>query len=403
MGDEHDAQRHAQGKSAIGRKTGIDHGSVSGIRWLVSPEQMPLPSDADPDAIMQGLVCICARMQPWRDHAVAALSQGHGQGDCVRPHGEHDDATERHPPCDRHRRSRRGAIVDFYTRTLGLRLVKKTVNFDDPGTYHLYYGDEQGQPGTILTFFPWEHAAAGRLGVGQTQETLFRVPEGAIGYWTHRFLEHGVTHQGPAKRFGETVLPFKDPDGMHLALVGRARRRERAGLERRRRSGRACDPRLPRRQPAAGGRGADGGDPDRRAGLRGDRARRCAHALRGERTRPWAASSTSAVAGGFPAGRMGAGSVHHIAFRAADDAAQAAMVEKLARDHGIQTTEQKDRNYFRSVYFREPGGILFEIATDDPGFAADEPRGIARAGAEAAAGSWRRTAARSRRVLPALA
>ena len=87
--------------------------------------------------------------------------------------------------------------LDFYTRTLGLRLVKKTVNFDDPGTYHFYYGDEAGQPGTILTFFPWEHAAPGRLGIGETQETVFRVPEGAIGYWTHRLVEKGVPHEAP--------------------------------------------------------------------------------------------------------------------------------------------------------------------------------------------------------------
>jgi glyoxalase family protein len=85
--------------------------------------------------------------------------------------------------------------IDFYTRTLGLRMVKKTVNFDDPGTYHFYYGDETGHPGTILTFFPWEHVPPGRLGVGETLETLFRVPEGSIGYWTHRFIEKGVAHE----------------------------------------------------------------------------------------------------------------------------------------------------------------------------------------------------------------
>lgn len=110
--------------------------------------------------------------------------------------------------------------LDFYTGTLGMRLVKKTVNFDDPGTYHLYFGDETGQPGTILTFFPWEHAALGRVGLGETQETVFRVPQGSIGYWTHRFLEKGVKHQALAKRFGETILSFTDPDGMRLALVG---------------------------------------------------------------------------------------------------------------------------------------------------------------------------------------
>ena len=98
--------------------------------------------------------------------------------------------------------------------------MKRTVNFDDPGTYHFYYGDETGQPGTILTFFPWEHAAPGRGGVGQTQQTAFRVPAASLGYWTHRFVEKGVAHQPPEKRFGEWVLSFVDPDGMSLALVG---------------------------------------------------------------------------------------------------------------------------------------------------------------------------------------
>ena len=110
--------------------------------------------------------------------------------------------------------------LDFYSRTLGLRFVKRTVNFDDPGTYHLYYGDETGQPGSILTFFPWAHVAPGRLGVGEAQETMFRVPESAIGYWTHRLVEKGVVHETLTKRFGESVLPFRDPDGMRLALVG---------------------------------------------------------------------------------------------------------------------------------------------------------------------------------------
>src|SRR4051794_7520552 len=109
--------------------------------------------------------------------------------------------------------------VAFYTGTLGLRLVKRTVNFDDPGTYHLYYGDERGAPGTILTFFPWEHVAPGRLGIGQTSETMLRVPEGSLGYWAQRLIERGVPHGTPERRFGETVLPLKDPDGMALALV----------------------------------------------------------------------------------------------------------------------------------------------------------------------------------------
>src|SRR5271156_3430421 len=110
--------------------------------------------------------------------------------------------------------------LDFYTGALGLRLVKKTVNFDDPGTYHLYYGDETGGPGTILTFFPWEGVPPGRLGIGEAQETTFRIPEASIAYWTHRLLEKGVAHEALTKRFGEPVLPFRDPDGMRLALVG---------------------------------------------------------------------------------------------------------------------------------------------------------------------------------------
>ena len=113
-----------------------------------------------------------------------------------------------------------GRNLDFYTRTLGLRFVKKTVNFDDPGTYHLYYGDEVGHPGTILTFFPWEHASPGRAGVGLTQQTAFRVPARSIAYWTHRLIEKGVTDGKVGKRFGQSVLEFTDPDGMGLALVG---------------------------------------------------------------------------------------------------------------------------------------------------------------------------------------
>src|SRR6202521_3273503 len=110
--------------------------------------------------------------------------------------------------------------LEFYRSVLGLRFVKRTVNFDDPGTYHFYYGDEVGHPGTILTFFTWEHAAPGRAGVGFTQQTSFRVPRSSIGYWTHRFIEKGIAHEPLEKRFGDSVLPFADPDGMKLALVG---------------------------------------------------------------------------------------------------------------------------------------------------------------------------------------
>jgi glyoxalase family protein len=262
--------------------------------------------------------------------------------------------------------------LEFYTQILGLRLVKKTVNFDDPGTYHLYYGDEAGQPGTILTFFPWEHAAPGRLGTGETQETVFRVPEGAIGYWTQRLAGKGVVHEAPQTRFGETVVAFKDPDGMRLALVAVP------GIE---------------NEPAWN----SGGIPAEHA-IRGfhsasllvsDAAPTGAILTdlfgfaeigrEGSRIRYRAGDTALGgiidlnAPGGLQQGRAGAGTVHHIAFRASSDAVQAEMVQTLLRNHGIRATEQKNRDYFRAVYFREPNGILFEIATDDPGFAVDEP------------------------------
>ena len=258
----------------------------------------------------------------------------------------------------------------FYTQVLGLRLVKRTVNFDDPYAYHLYYGDAAGSPGSIITFFPWENVAPGRLGIGETQETAFRVPQGAIGYWMHRFIDKGVAHERLEKRFGETVLPFRDPDGTRLALVAVP------GVE---------------AEPA----------PD-------DAAVPAEHALRGlhsvslllEKVAPTGAILTDVLgfaetaregfltrfeSGAVPGGivdiravgdflkpRQGGGSVHHVAFRATDDAEQAAMVRRLADNHGITPTDQQDRNYFRSVYFREPGHVLFEIATDIPGFTVDE-------------------------------
>lgn len=260
----------------------------------------------------------------------------------------------------------------FYAGILGLRLVKKTVNFDDPGTYHLYFGDGAGTPGTILTFFPWEQAAPGRLGVGQTQETMFRVPESSLGWWAHRFVDKGVPHETIEKRFGHPVLAFRDPDGMRLALAGVP--------------GLAAEPAwagsdVPATHAIRGFHGVsllvDRGEATgailtdvfgfARVGTEGAVTR---YAVPGN---PLGGIVDIRAAGGFLKGREGAGSVHHIAFRAADDAAQQAMVERLTLRHGQRVTEQRDRNYFRSVYFREPGGVLFEIATDVPGFAVDEP------------------------------
>lgn len=262
--------------------------------------------------------------------------------------------------------------LDFYARTLGLRLVKKTVNFDDPGTYHLYYGDETGQPGTILTFFPWEHVAPGRLGVGQAETTLLRVPERAIGYWTHRLIEQSVPHEAATSRFGETVLAFQDRDGMRLALVAVPDAEDEPGWS---------DGAVPSEHAIRGFHGVSllVADAAPTAAVLTDVLGLAAAGTDGAHQRFRAAGTAIGgivdlhAAGGFLAGRMGGGSVHHVAFRAADDRAQAEMARKLAQDHGIQATAQQDRNYFRSIYFREPGGVLFEIATDAPGFAVDEP------------------------------
>ena len=261
--------------------------------------------------------------------------------------------------------------LDFYARVLGLRLVKKTVNFDDPGTYHLYYGDEIGRPGTILTFFPIAEAGRGRVGVGETQETAFRVPRGSVGWWTHRLIAKGVEHETLVQAFGEPTLRFRDPDGMMLALVG------------------VCND--------SGAPGWGGGDVPAEHAIRGlhgitlllQEAEATAAVLtdvlgfresgrEGSSTRYSGSADAGAfvtlrAVGDFLRGWQGAGSVHHVAFRAPDDAAQAAMAAKLTGVHGLGVTEQRDRNYFRSVYFREPGGVLFEIATDSPGFAVDEP------------------------------
>lgn len=258
---------------------------------------------------------------------------------------------------------------DFYTRVLGLRLVKRTVNFDDPGTWHLYFGDEAGSPGTILTFFPWAGVAPGRAGSGETSETAFRVPSESIGFWLARFVALGVAHDGPTTRFGRSVLTFRDPDGMRLALVGVPGAQDEPAW-----AVDGIDPAhairgfesvtLDVARAAATGRVLTDVFGFREAGRDGGRLR-----YEGNTALGAAVELVESSAGRH---RPGAGSVHHVAFRAADDAEQALMVERLSA-LGLPATEQKDRNYFRSVYFREPGGVLFEIATDDPGFAADEP------------------------------
>jgi glyoxalase family protein len=260
--------------------------------------------------------------------------------------------------------------VAFYTRVLGLRMVKKTVNFDDPGTYHLYYGDNAGSPGTILTFFPWANVAKGQRGGGEASETAFAVPPASITFWRERLDALGIPASIEHTPFGEEVIAFEDPDGMAHHIVGT----ETAA---------AIDGWSNRDVPAEHAiRGFFGITlwslrPDSTAAVLSVMGYEQELSVDG-------ASRWRAPTGGLAAridvrngsqlgrGRSGAGTVHHVAFRASDDADQADMVAAL-RGRGLQVTEQLDRNYFRSVYFREPGGTLFEIATDAPGFSIDEP------------------------------
>jgi glyoxalase family protein len=265
--------------------------------------------------------------------------------------------------------------VRFYTHNLGLRLVKRTVNFDDPSTWHLYYGDETGRPGTALTFFAWPDAPSGRNGNGMAVETAFIVPEGSLGYWTQRLVARGIAQGAPQKRFGETVLPLTDPDGMRLALVAVKGADAVAGWS---------NGDVPAEHAVRGFHGVTlmvgAGAPTanvltgafgfKAAASEGHLERFIAGGAGGSRL---GATVDLRTAEGFLGGRQGGGSVHHVAFRAADDVAQATMVERV-KAQDLRPTDQIDRCYFRSVYFREPGGVLFEIATDDPGFTRDEPK-----------------------------
>ncbi|MEQ3553422.1 ring-cleaving dioxygenase [Pseudonocardia nematodicida] len=260
--------------------------------------------------------------------------------------------------------------VDFYTRVLGLRLVKQTVNFDDPGTYHLYYGDTSGAPASILTFFPWRGVPAGRNGAGLTTATAFSVPPASLGWWQNRLSGFGVDADPPVDRDGTEVLTLRDPHGLVLDLVA---------------------------SPGDHRSGWDGA-----AGIGDEHAVRGLHSVTltesvteptqrlltellgmslsredGDRSR-FAMSGGDAGALVDVTGSTGerglqaGGTVHHVAFRAPDRATQEDWRRQLAAA-GLQVTDILDRQYFTSIYFREPGGVLFEIATDAPGFTVDEP------------------------------
>ncbi|SHF21300.1 glyoxalase family protein [Fodinibius roseus] len=256
----------------------------------------------------------------------------------------------------------------FYTQVLGLRLVKKTVNFDDPTIYHLYYGNASGEPGTILTFFPWEHLEDGKPDRGQVVAVSFSVPANSREFWLTRLKEQDVDMEPPFERFGREIIGLQDPDGLHLELVLEPKAEALGGW--------AGGP-VPQACAIRGIHGATLAEKDYAATGRlleeelgfeltdqlDDRYLYESAGLLG---------STIELIDRFgPNGRPGKGTVHHIAFRAKDEEDQQAIRRRLL-NKGYYLTEVKDRDYFKSVYFHEPGGILFEIATDPPGFTRDE-------------------------------
>lgn len=259
--------------------------------------------------------------------------------------------------------------IDFYYGVLGLRLVKLSVNFDDPRSFHLYYGDEVGRPGTILTFFEWPGISRGRIGPPQVTATAFAVPASSLDFWSARLREHKVEVGTPETRLAEPVLQFTDPDGMAIEIVGVIR-------------------------------------PDGAAWPSGPVSPE--HAIHGlhsvtlseegyERTAETLTALMGFAAGGEQENRfryraagegrastvdllctpdarhglMGGGIVHHVAFRTPDSAHEGEWRKRIV-ERGLNVSPVMDRTYFRSIYYREPGGVLFEIATDTPGFAADE-------------------------------
>jgi predicted esterase/catechol 2,3-dioxygenase-like lactoylglutathione lyase family enzyme len=260
--------------------------------------------------------------------------------------------------------------LDFYTGVLGLRLVKKTVNFDYPQGYHLYYGDAAGTPGTLLTFFPLPRAKDGRQGVGQTVAVGLAIPPASLGYWIERLLRHGVRYEGPTTRFTERVLAFRDPDGLALELVASAAAVAQLG---------AVEGPVPAEHAIRGLHSVTLWEEDAAAtaafltGTLGFQQ----VAEEGGLTRYAVGGGPGALvdvrpARGFWPGVVAAGAVHHVAWRVSDAAALENWRERLVAA-GHDATDVRDRLYFRSVYFHEPGGALFELATAGPGFAVDEP------------------------------
>jgi glyoxalase family protein len=259
---------------------------------------------------------------------------------------------------------------DFYTKTLGFRLVKKTVNFDDPQTYHFYFGDEVGSPGTILTFFPWANVRQGKNGVGMATEIGYSVRKGSLDFWKSRFEKLNIRHDIISERFGEKYLSFQDTDGLWLNLIEAKHKDERKGRE---------TDEIKAEVAIKGFHTVT---------LTLNNIKATATILtevfgykQVERDDNLYRYETDAVENAaivdlleMPEAQIGinaAGTNHHIAFRVKDEEDLMAIREKIV-DSGLHITEKINRDYFFSLYFREPGGVLFEIATDNPGFATDE-------------------------------
>jgi glyoxalase family protein len=259
---------------------------------------------------------------------------------------------------------------DFYTKVLGLRFIKKTVNFDDPHTYHFYFGDSTGSAGTILTFFPWEGITPGRRGTRMATEIGYSVPENSFDFWIKRFEANNVTYNKPAEKFGESYLTFLDPDGLKLELI----------------VSKTGDKRIPWETAEVKGEVATRGFHNVTLTLQNIKAtadiltdifgyKLIEQQVNRYRFVTDAVESAAIVdlveVPGERPGMQAGGIIHHVAFRVKDDAAEMKFRE-LILNKGLQITPQIDRNYFHSLYFREPGGVLFEIATENPGFMVDE-------------------------------
>lgn len=275
------------------------------------------------------------------------------------------------------------ANVDFYTRTLGLHLVKATVNFDAPSVWHFYYANAGAEPGSVITHFPFVDAGRGRRGTGETQAAAYAVAPDALEGWLARLDAAGVAAVCE-DRMGETVIAFDDPDGMGIELVGRA----------------GITDTVPQRLHSATLRLRDPGPTARVLTQVLGLTPTATEGARARFTAPDGSHVDLLADPNGPRAQPGGGSIHHIAFRARDEADLRQWRDRIAgAGHGV--TEVKDREYFRSIYFREPGGVLFEMATDPPGFATDE--GPAELGRALKLPAWlepRRTAIRAR--LPAV-